>query len=83
MPLTKPNQELRHDLKEVAALLKWSGIDLMKMAVRLSEAGSESDAREILAITSGFPDAEGKLTEYADEVKKSIIIRAKAEKACG
>ena len=79
MPLTKPNQQLRHDLKEVAALLKWSSVDLMKMAVRLSEAGFESDAREILAITSGFPDAEDKLTEYADEVKKSIITRAKAE----
>ncbi|MHA6127113.1 hypothetical protein ACX3YC_13765 [Pseudomonas mohnii] len=79
MPLTKPNQELRHDLKEVAALLKWSSVDLMKMAVRLSEAGFESDAREILAITSGFPDAEDKLAEYADEVKKSVITRAKAE----
>ena len=79
MPLTKPNQELRHDLKEIAALLKWSGVDLMKMAVRLSEAGFESDAREILAITSGFPDAEDKLTEYADEVKTGRVVRGKAE----
>lgn len=79
MPLTKPNQELRHDLKEIAALLKWSSVDLMKMAVRLSEAGLESDAREILTIISGYPDAEDKLTEYADEVRKSIITRAKAE----
>ena len=75
MPLTKPNQELRHDLKEVAALLKWSSVDLMKMAVRLSEAGFESDAREILAITSGFPDAEDKLAGYADEVKAGRITR--------
>lgn len=75
MPLTKPNQELRHDLKEVAALLKWSSVDLMKMAVRLSEAGFESDAREILAITSGFPDAEDRLTEYSDEVKTGRIVR--------
>jgi len=36
---TKPNQQLRRDLKEAAALLKWSGVDLMKMAIRLSEAG--------------------------------------------
>ncbi len=79
MPLTKPNQELRHDLKEVAALLKWSGVDLMKMAVRLSEAGLESDAREILTIISGYPDAEDKLTEYADEVKTERIVRGKVE----
>ena len=79
MPLTKPNQELRHDLKEVAALLKWSSVDLMKMAVRLSEAGLESDAREILTITLGFPDAEDKLSGYADEVKSGRIARGNVE----
>lgn len=77
MALTKPNQQLRHDLKEVAALLRWSGVDLMKMAVRLSEAGLESDAREILTITSGFPDAEDKLASYAEEVKAGRIARTK------
>ena len=76
MPLTKPNQQLRRDLKEAAALLKWSGVDLMKMAVRLSEAGFESDARELLTIISGFPDVEDKLAGYADEVKTGRIVRA-------
>jgi len=42
MPLTKPSQQLRRDLKEVAALLKWSGVDLTGMAVRLSELGLEA-----------------------------------------
>lgn len=27
MPLTKPNQQLRRDLKEASAHLKWSGVD--------------------------------------------------------
>jgi len=40
MPLTKPSQRLRRDLKEAAALLKWASVDLMKMAVRLSEVGA-------------------------------------------
>ncbi|MDD0974793.1 hypothetical protein [Pseudomonas fontis] len=79
MALTKPNQQLRRDLKEAAALLKWSGVDLMKMAVRLSEAGFESDARELLTIISGFPDVEDKLTGYADEVKAGRIGRGKAQ----
>lgn len=48
MPLTKPNQQLRRDLKEAAALLKWAGVDLMQAAVRLSEAGQEGEARELL-----------------------------------
>ncbi|QAY93677.1 hypothetical protein [Pseudomonas sp. ACM7] len=79
MPLTKPNQELRRDLKEVAALLKWSGVDLMKMAIRLSEAGLEADARELLTIIDGFPDAEDKLDGYAEEVKAGQINRSKPE----
>lgn len=79
MPITKPNQQLRRDLKEAVALLKWSGVDLMKMAIRLSEAGFENDARELLTIISGFPDAEGRLVGYAHEVKAGRIVRGKAE----
>lgn len=78
MSLTKPNQQLRRDLKEAAALLKWSGVDLMKMAIRLSEAGFESDARELLTIIGSFPDAEDKLAGYADEVKAGRIVRGRA-----
>ena len=77
MPLTKPNQKLRRDLKEAAALLKWSGVDLMKMAIRLSEAGFESDARELLAIIASFPDAEDKLNGYAEEIKTGHVTRTK------
>lgn len=75
MSLTKPNQQLRRDLKEAAALLKWSGVDLMKMAIRLSEAGFENDARELLTIISRFPDVEDRLVGYADEVKVGTINR--------
>jgi len=45
MGFTKPNQEPRRDLKEAAALLKWSGFDIMQVATRLSEAGLEEDTR--------------------------------------
>ncbi|MGY2256468.1 hypothetical protein [Pseudomonas reactans] len=69
MSLTKPNQQPRRDLKEAAALLKWSGVDLMKMAIRLSDAGFECDARELLTIIGSFPDVEDRLSGYADEVK--------------
>lgn len=78
MPLTKPNQDLRRDLSEAAALLKWSGVDLMKMAIRLSEAGLESDARELLTIISAFPDTEDRLTAYAAEIASGRIVRGKA-----
>lgn len=75
MPLTKPNQQLRRDLKEAAALLKWSGVDLMQAAVKLSEAGQEDEAKELLKIAAGFQEAEDKLAGYAEEVKAGRILR--------
>lgn len=45
MPLTKPNQELRHDLKESTALFKWSGFKLVAMAMRQSGDRTEDRAR--------------------------------------
>lgn len=75
MPLTKPNQQLRRDLKEAAALLKWSGVDLMQAAVRLAEAGQEDEAKELLRIAAGFQEAEDKLAGYAEEVKVGRVVR--------
>ncbi|ANF84776.1 hypothetical protein A7J50_1342 [Pseudomonas antarctica] len=75
MPLTRPNQQLRRDLKEAAALLKWSGVDLIQAAVRLSEAGQEAEAGELLKIAASYQDAEDKLAGYAEEVKAGRIVR--------
>ncbi|WP_130908314.1 hypothetical protein [Pseudomonas sp. Sample_16] len=76
MALTKPNQQLRRDLKEAAALLEWSGVDLMQAAGKLSEAGHEDEAKELLRIAAGFQEAENKLAGYAEEVRGGRIIRA-------
>jgi hypothetical protein len=75
MPLTKPNQQLRRDLKEAAALLKWSGVDLMKIAVNLSVAGHEAEARELLLMSASFQEMEDKVAGYAEEVKDGQINR--------
>lgn len=75
MSLTKPNQELRRDLKLAAALLRWSGVDLMQVAVKLSEVGQEDEAKELLRIAAGFQEAEDKLAGYAEEVATGRIIR--------
>lgn len=79
MPLTKPNQQLRRDLKEAAALLKWSGVDLMQAAVKPSEAGHEDEAKELQRIAAGFQETEDKLTGYVEEVKAGRIVRDKSE----
>lgn len=76
MGLTTPNQQLRRDLKEAAALLKWSGVDLMQAAVKLSEAGQEDDAQELIRIATRFQMVEDQIAGYADEVKAGQISRA-------
>lgn len=77
MPLTKPNQQLRRDLKEAAALLKWSGVDLIQAAKRLSATGQEGEATELLKIALSFQQAKDKLAGYADEVKAGQLTRSK------
>jgi len=79
MPLIKPNQQLRRDLKEAAALLKWSGVDLMQAAVRLSEAGQEDEAKELMILALSYQAMEDKLAGYADEVKVGLIARSRPE----
>ena len=73
MPLTKSNQELRRELKEAAALIKWA----MQRVAQLSEAGLENDAKELMAIISEFPDTEDELIAYAKQVKASRVSCAK------
>ncbi len=78
MPLTKPNQQLRRDLKEAAALHKWSGVDLFGVAKRLLAAGDEITADELMMIALSYQAMEDTLADYADEVKAGRITRMKA-----
>ena len=79
MALTKPNQQLRRDLKEAAALLKWSGVDLFVFAKRLLAAGDEQGANDLMKIALSLQEAEDKIAGYADEVTAGRIVRGKAE----
>ncbi|WP_460116633.1 hypothetical protein [Pseudomonas sp. S2_C03] len=78
MSLTKPNQELRRDLKQAAALLKWSGVDLLQVARKLSVSGLEDEAQELLKIAVSFQEVEDKLAGYVEDVNVGRILRGKA-----
>lgn len=75
MPLTKPNQELRRDLQGLASDLKWSAVELMRIAVRLSEAGNERDAQAVIRICQVMQAGEDKLSRYGEEVNAGSIAR--------
>lgn len=76
MPLTKPNQELRRDLQGLASDLKWSAVELMRIAVRLSEAGNEHDAQAVIRICQVMQAGEDRLVGYGDEVKGGSLGRS-------
>lgn len=79
MPLTKPNQELRRDLQGLASDLKWSAVELMRIAERLSLAGNEHDAQAVIRICQVMQAGEDRLAGYEDEVKAGRIERHEAE----
>ena len=75
MSLTKPNQELKRDLQGIASDLKWSAVELMRIAERLSLAGNEADAQAVLRMCNVFHADEDRLAGYAEEVKAGRILR--------
>lgn len=79
MSLTKPSQDLKRDLQGIASDLKWSAVELMRIAERLSLAGNEADAQAVLRMCNVFHAGEDKLAGYADEVKDGRIVRERAE----
>lgn len=77
MNLTTPNQNLRRDLQGLASDLKWSAVELMRIAVRLSEAGNEVDAQAVIRICQVMQAGEDRLVGYGDEVKAGRVTRSK------
>ncbi len=78
MGLNKLEQDLKRDLQGVASDLKWSAVELLRIAERLSLAGNEADAQAVLKMCTVFHDGEDKLAKYAAEVRDGMIARAMA-----
>jgi hypothetical protein len=79
MGLNKPEQDLKRDLQGVASDLKWSAVELMRVAERLSQAGNEADAQAVLRMCSVFHADEDRLAAYASEVGAGRIVRGNVE----
>ena len=79
MSITNPNQELKRDLQGVASDLKWSAVEMLRVAERLSLAGNEADAQAVLRMCKIFQADEDRLTAYVAEVASERIVRGKAE----
>lgn len=75
MEFNKLEQDLKRDLQGVASDLKWSAVELMRIAERLSLASNEPDAQAIMRMITIFHNDEDRLTAYTDEVKMGRIVR--------
>ena len=72
MDLSKPRQGLKRDLQGIASDLKWSAVELMRIAERLSLAGNEPDAQAIYRMITLFQSDEARLQSHAAEVEKGL-----------
>ncbi|MDH2013456.1 hypothetical protein N5J66_05665 [Pseudomonas juntendi] len=73
MPLTKPNQQLRRDLKDAAFALESAALEIFHKA----QGGEEAQLLEAMKRVGELHELADRLVEYADEVKSSRVTRTK------
>ena len=78
MELNKPEQDLKRDLQGIASDLKWSAVELKRIAERLSQSGHEADAQAVLKMCTVFQAGEDRLAGYTAEIASGGIVRGKA-----
>ena len=78
MWLNESEQQLRRDLQDVASDLRWSAVELLRIAEQLRMAGNDVDAEAAKRLCELFQGDEARLAGYAEEVKAKTITRNKA-----
>lgn len=68
-------QTLRRDLQGLAADLKWSAVELIRIAERLSQAGNEPDAQALIRMIAMFQREEGRLGSIIGEISAGRIVQ--------
>lgn len=71
MPLTKPNQQLRRDLKDAAFALESAALELFHK----SQDGEEAQFLEAMKRVGELHELADRLVGYGDELKAGRIIR--------
>ena len=73
--MTSNTQTLRRDLQGLAADLKWSGVELVRIAERLSQAGNEPDAQALYRMIKMFQIEEAKVSGIVEDVDAGRIVQ--------
>ena len=75
MWLNEAENELRRDLQSVASDLRWSAVELLRLADQLRQGGNDADAQAVMRLCDLFQGDEQRLAAYAEEVKAKAISR--------
>lgn len=76
--MNNSNQNLRRDLQGLAADLKWSAVELVRIAERLSQAGNDPDAQALHRMIAMFQREERRLQCLVNDVAEGRIIQVDA-----
>jgi len=80
MTVTNTGVQTRRDLQGVSSDLKWSAVELARIANRLEAAGNSPDAQALLRMIQIFQRGEIRLNAIANQITDSPIIQ-EADKA--
>lgn len=75
MPLTKPNQQLRRELKELGLGLEQAAIDVLT----ITKDCRDIDVSAVLKLIAKLYEDADRVAALADEVRDGQITRAKPE----
>ncbi|SEJ95399.1 hypothetical protein [Pseudomonas sp. NFR16] len=76
--MSDTNQNLRRDLQGIAADLKWSAVELVRIAERLSQAGNDPDAQALHRMIAMFQREEIRLQGMVNDVAEGRIVQVEA-----
>lgn len=75
MPLTKPNQQLRRDLKDAAFALESAALEIFHKA----QGGEEAQFLEAMKRVGELHELADRLVGYGEEVKVGRLFRSRNE----
>ncbi|MFF7709161.1 hypothetical protein [Pseudomonas sp. NPDC007930] len=81
MSQNKPEADLKRDLQGIASDLKWSVVELKRIAERLDSTGNQTDSHALRRMIEIFQRGEVQLNQYVEEVKDGRIQRPAATPA--
>jgi hypothetical protein len=76
--MSDSNHTLRRELQGIAADLKWSAVELVRIAERLSQAGNDPDAQALHRMIAMFQREELRLQGMVNDVAEGRIVQVDA-----